>query len=108
MAWPTESRHARGYGTAWDKLRLVILKRDKYLCQCDQCKGGKPGGRLTEATEVNHIFPKAKAQAMGWSKDRIDHPSNLQAINSDCHKRVTAEQQGKSLRPRIGLDGWPA
>lgn len=28
-----KSRHQRGYGTKWDKLRVTILQRDKYLCQ---------------------------------------------------------------------------
>lgn len=27
------SRHARGYGSGWQKLRLRILDRDKHLCQ---------------------------------------------------------------------------
>ena len=32
------SRHVRGYGTEWDKLRLRILQRDQWLCQCKDCK----------------------------------------------------------------------
>ena len=109
MAWPTTSRHQRGYGSSWDKLRLVILKRDKYLCQCDQCKGGRPGGRLTVASDVNHIIPKAKAKAMGWTDEQIDDPTNLQSVAGDCHERITAEQFGGTYRPKvkIGLDGFP-
>jgi 5-methylcytosine-specific restriction protein A len=100
MTWSRESRQARGYDAAWDRLRLVILRRDKYLGQCDQCKGGKPGGRLTEANEVNHKVPKAEAKRLGWTRAQTDDPSNLHAINTNCHKRVTAEQQGRTLRPR--------
>jgi len=109
VAWSKESRQARGYGAAWDRLRLVILKRDNYLCHCDQCRGGKDGGRLTEANEVNHKVSKAEAKRLGWTQAQVDHPSNLHAINRECHKRVTAEQQGKVLLPkvRVGLDGWP-
>jgi 5-methylcytosine-specific restriction protein A len=100
MTWSRESRQARGYGAAWDKLRLVILRRDKYLCQCDQCKGGQHGGRLTPANQVNHKVSKAEAKRRGWTQAQIDDPSNLEAINADCHKRVTAQQQGRTLRPR--------
>jgi 5-methylcytosine-specific restriction enzyme A len=99
----------RGYGVEWDRLRLTILARDNYLCQCDQCKGGAPDGRVTLANEVNHIMPKAQAKRLGWTQKQIDHPSNLQSVNEDCHKRITVQQQGKTLRAkvRVGLDGWP-
>ncbi len=56
--WSTESRHKRGYGSALDKIRVIVLKRDNGLCQCDECQGGKV--RLTLANEVHHIIPKAK------------------------------------------------
>ena len=59
-AWHQTSRHDRGYGTRWDKLRKQILKRDKNLCHCPVCKGGEAGGRLTPADTVDHILPKAQ------------------------------------------------
>lgn len=104
--WSAESRHKRGYGVAWDRLRRVILKRDNNLCQCDHCKAE---GRTTIATEVDHIISRARATAMGWSESRIEDEANLQAINSDCHTRKTIEEQGKRVRTRtrIGLDGFP-
>ena len=105
MAWSKESRHARGYGTAWDKLRTRILKRDSFLCQCDRCKGGEM--RTTLATEVNHIVSKAEAERLGWTAVQVDHPSNLQAINHDCHVRVTQEQLGHQPRHPTAADGWP-
>lgn len=97
MAWPTTSRHERGYGTAWDKLRLSILKRDKYLCRCDECKKTY---RLREATQVDHRIPKAQGGT--------DDPSNLCAINAECHKRKTDIENGRRLKPVIGADGWPS
>lgn len=97
MAWPKTSRHARGYGAEWVKLREVVLRRDKYLCQCDRCKGGAL--RLTVATEVDHRIPKAKGGT--------DALENLQAIGPDCHKRKTAEEVGRTVRPTIGADGYP-
>lgn len=103
--WPTESRHARGYGADWDKVRKLVLDRDGRLCQCSHCKAE---GRTTLATEVDHVVSRAKAQALGWSKARIEHQNNLQAINKDCHKRKTKEEQGATLRAKvkIGADGW--
>lgn len=50
-----QSRHARGYGSAWEKLRLIVLQRDCYLCQpCRRSSHLKP------AREVDHIKPKAQ------------------------------------------------
>lgn len=97
MAWSKESRQARGYGAKWDRLRKVILARDNYLCQCPECLGGDK--RLTAAGEVDHIVPKAKGGT--------DEESNLRAVNTDCHKRITAQQKGHRPRPQIGADGWP-
>lgn len=105
MAWSKESRQARGYGRSWELLRIEILKRDFGLCQCEQCKGGKL--RLRPGTEVNHILSKAEAKRRGWTQEQVDDPSNLQAVNPECHKRITAQQNGYSLRPQIGPDGWP-
>ena len=97
--WPNESRHKRGYGSAWDKIRLIVLKRDNGLCQCSKCQGGKI--RVTPATEVDHIIPKAKGGT--------DDMSNLQAINKECHKKKTAREQGRTLKQKtaIGTDGYP-
>ena len=66
------SRHERGYGTEWDKLRKVILKRDGYLCQCNECKGGEL--RLREATHVDHIVSKAE-----W---RVNHGGSLEGVTA--------------------------
>jgi len=82
--------HQRGYGYAWSKLRLVILKRDHGLCQCPECQGGRL--RLTPADQVHHIVGKAEARMRGWTSEEIDHPSNLQAVNRDCHARITQKQ----------------
>lgn len=61
------------------------------------------------ANEVNHKTSKADAARLGWTKAQIDDDSNLEAVNADCHKRITAEQMGRKLRPKrtIGVDGWP-
>ena len=97
--WSTDSRHKRGYGSAWDRLRLVVLKRDNGLCQCNECQGGNI--RLSPANEVHHIIPKAK----GGTNDL----KNLQAVNNECHRRLTAREQGSTLKPKrvISESGWP-
>ena len=79
------SRHQRGYGTAWDKLRLRILKRDCYLCQ--ECKRQ---GRLTPLKvrprdhAVDHIVPKAHGGT--------DDEANLESLCASCHSAKTARE----------------
>lgn len=93
--WSRVSRHERGYGTAWDKIRKHILYRDHGLCVPCQAQG-----KLTQATEVDHIVDKASKGT--------DDPSNLQSICNECHKAKTAAAQGRTLKPKvtIGMDGW--
>ncbi|MGE3807154.1 MAG: HNH endonuclease [Gemmataceae bacterium] len=91
------SRHERGYGSDWVKLRLRILKRDDYLCQCPDCLGGVK--RLRPATEVDHIVPKAK--------NGDDSPENLRSVNGECHRKLGLIQKGYKPKKRIGLDGYP-
>ncbi len=102
MTWQhtNRSRHARGYGHRWVKLRERILARDSYLCQtCAKA------GRLTPATAVDHIVPKAQGGT--------DDPGNLAAICDPCHRAKTsaeaARAQGRTPRRRVefGPDGWP-
>lgn len=77
-----KDRHERGYGTKWTKLREQVLRRDRYLCQCEECKRYK---FIKPATEVDHITAKAHGGT--------DELSNLQAINKECHKRKTARER---------------
>ena len=81
------SRHERGYGSSWDKLRRVILRRDHGVCQ--ECKAAI-------ATEVDHIIPK--------SSGGPDAPFNLRAICSPCHAAKTAREsqrhRGRSESPQ--------
>ncbi|OGB26202.1 MAG: hypothetical protein A3I66_00690 [Burkholderiales bacterium RIFCSPLOWO2_02_FULL_57_36] len=84
------SRHERGYGTAWTKLRESVLKRDAGLCQpCMELD------RVTLAREVDHKIPKAEGGT--------DEESNLQSICCACHLEKT---QAEAKR---GIDrGWGA
>ena len=85
MAWSKVSRHQRGYGTEWYKLRNQVMQRDMSLCQCPLCQGGKLRVMLAQA--VDHIKPKAQGGT--------DDMDNLRAVSHECHARLTLEQQGK-------------
>lgn len=98
MAWSRQSRHERGYGSAWDKIRAQALKRDRHLCI--PCMAG---GRPTPATQVDHIKPKAKGGT--------DDLSNLQSICDECHAEKTrvesADAQGRRPRLKYDANGFP-
>ena len=105
-AWKHDrrSRHERGYGTAWDKLRKQILARDCYQCRCDSCRSA---GIIKPATEVDHRISKANWLKRFGSLDGVDSPINLQAINKDCHERKSLLERGFRPAQRIGADGFP-
>lgn len=96
MSWSRTSRHERGYGTAWDKLRKRILARDLHLCQ--RCKRAK---RIKAGNQVDHIKPKAKGGT--------DDEGNLEVICGECHAEKTAAESGRPLREKraISVEGWP-
>lgn len=73
------NRHKRGYGSAWEKLRKIILERDQHLCQ-DCLKVGV----VTNGTHVDHI--KSKYQG------GTDEYCNLQTLCADHHKHKTATE----------------
>lgn len=77
------SRHERGYGSFWDRLRARILKRDSGLCQV--CKRQ---GLITHGKEVDHIVPKY----LGGTDD----DANLQAICKPCHRAKTQAESAAS------------
>ena len=103
MAWCKESRHVRGYGSAWTKLRETIIARDMGLCQ--QCKreGRLNPYRKGQGFAVDHIVAKAAGGT--------DEPGNLELKCGSCHlaktEREAASAQGRTVKPTIGLDGWP-
>jgi 5-methylcytosine-specific restriction protein A len=68
-------------GRPWRRLREQILRRDNYLCQCDECR---KTGAVREAHEVDHIIPLARGGS--------DEPHNLRAINRACHAAKTAKE----------------
>ena len=86
---PPETARTYGQGRGgrpWRRIRDAILKRDGHLCQ--PCKRAD---RLTLATQVDHVTPKAEGGT--------DDPSNLRAINGDCHK-IKTQAEAKRARGR--------
>ncbi|VVT52692.1 Phage-associated homing endonuclease [Kosakonia radicincitans] len=77
---PGQSRHQRGYGSAWDVIRPRILKRDKGLCQEHLRKG-----QAVAAACVDHIIAKANGGT--------DEDSNLEALCWSCHARKTGRDR---------------
>lgn len=78
----TLSRHERGYGWEWEKLRKVVLARDCGLCQ--PCK---EADRITLGNIVDHIIAKAEG-----GTDELD---NLQVICKPCHVQKTAREAAR-------------
>ncbi len=89
-----QSRHKRGYGTAWDKLRKVILARDNHLCQACLARG-----LTTPGNHVDHILSKAKGGT--------DDTANLRTLCKPCHSRKSNEERGFRVRKGFSEDGWP-
>lgn len=95
------SRHARGYGSRWDKLRRQILARDSYLCQACLRQG-----RITALCvrprdhAVDHIIPKAQGGT--------DDERNLQSLCEPCHAAKSDRDEGRLRLREVGLDGYPA
>ena len=78
----------RGYGARWQRMREAILALEPL------CRPCKQAGRVTPATEIDHIIPKARGGT--------DAPDNLQPICRDCHKAKTGRDRwarGEMSRP---------
>lgn len=83
------TRHERGYGSKWDKIRERILRRDNGLCQ--ECLRN---GRLTVvghkpfSAYCDHIVPKAEGGT--------DDDSNLQTLCRACHQAKTDAEKNRA------------
>jgi 5-methylcytosine-specific restriction enzyme A len=77
------SRHARGYGTRWERIRRQVLARDDGICQ--ECSRQ---GIATPAHAVDHIRPKAHGGT--------DDMDNLQSLCKRCHAVKTAAESNRA------------
>ena len=71
----------RTRGSRWMTIRARVMTRD-----CGLCQACKRAGRLTLATQVDHIKP----HHLGGGDDL----SNLQALCLDCHGSKSLHEAG--------------
>lgn len=71
----------------YKKLRALVLERDGYICVL--CK---QDGRLTPATEVDHI----KAITFGGINENLDTLSNLRTLCTEHHRQKTAQDKAEA------------
>lgn len=90
MAWPTTSRHQRGYGTAHDKMRAHLMRT---VILCEECTRRD---RVTVGTIADHKVPLSR----GGTGER----SNYQLLCQDCSDSKTLADKGQSRRPKGGVD----
>lgn len=72
----------RGYGYRWQKLRNRFIAQHPF---CEQCM---KQGRLTIATDIDHIKPHRGDPILLFDEE------NLQALCHACHSRKTASEDG--------------
>jgi hypothetical protein len=82
----------RGYGSDWRRVRAAILAAEPL---CRMCAAE---GRVTIATEVDHIQPFTSLD----DPRRLD-PTNLRPLCAPCHRSRTARQAHGALG-RGGID----
>ena len=95
MAWPTTSRHQRGYGAEHDKMRALLIRT---VILCEECTRN---GRVTVGTIADHVVPLAKGGTGAGS--------NYQLLCQDCSDAKTLVDKGAIARPKggVGRDGRP-
>ena len=90
MAWPTTSRHERGYGTAHVRMRALLMQT---VILCEECTRH---GRVTVGTIADHIKPLAD----GGTGDRSNYQllckpcSDAKGLADKGHKQRGADRSG--------------
>lgn len=75
------SSASRGYGGVWQRLRAVVLAEEPL------CRACRAEGRITAATDLDHIIAKARGGT--------DARANLQPLCHACHSTKTAREDGR-------------
>lgn len=79
---PRESSTQRGYGYKWQQARAAYLQAHPLCVRCEQ------DGRVTAATDLDHIIPHKGDQKLFWNR------SNWQPLCKACHSAKTASEDG--------------
>ena len=83
------------YNTAaWQKKRARLL-RDQPLCVFCKSKG-----KIVPATVADHVEPHRGDYNKFWN-------GALQGLCKYCHDSTKARIEAGTLKPEIGVDGWP-
>ena len=85
------SSSQRGYGAAWQRVRLSVILRDKGLCQ-----GCLQQGIIRQGRDVDHIMAK--------SQGGTDAMDNLRLLCRRCHADATAALNGSDRPTWAGCD----
>lgn len=80
----------RGYGYRWQRLRNRFIAQHPY---CEECM---KQGKITLATDVDHIVPHRGDPALLYDE------TNLQSLCKACHSRKTAREDGGFGNPTDG------
>jgi 5-methylcytosine-specific restriction protein A len=76
------------YGARWKQLRAAQLWREPLCRHCQE------QGRITAATDVDHIEPHKGNLVLFYA------PANLQSLCHSCHSAKTAKEDGGFGRAR--------
>ena len=79
--------------------RKLTEWRKRVLAREPLCRPCREAGRVTVATELDHVVPLE----LGGTYD----DSNICPICGPCHLAKTAKDRGYTIRPAIADDGWP-
>lgn len=89
----TEERKGFYHTGAWQRVRLLALQRDGYLCQdCLEKMERGETDRVNRADTVHHIIPLEARPDLGLCL------SNLRSICRDCHAQEHPEKGGNNRR----------
>jgi len=85
---------SRGYDNDWKRVRLLALRRDKFVCQ--HCL---KENRVTVAVDVDHIVP---IDAVPQLRLKLD---NLQSLCRPCHRAKTEHDRATQRPDTPPIDG---
>ncbi|MBM0211863.1 HNH endonuclease [Pseudomonas syringae group genomosp. 3] len=72
----------RGYNSRWQKARKGYFARHPLCVHCERV------GRVTVATDLDHIIPHRGDQTLFWAR------TNWQGLCHSCHSAKTATEDG--------------